>query len=76
MKSQLLPEQLKGVLYGLLLIIFRKKISIFLEKVYKNFPIIGKIGSQYGISYRVNPIYITIFGVVIIAVSIWVILTA
>jgi hypothetical protein len=71
MESQLFPDQLKGVLIGSLLIIFRKKISIFLEKFYKNFPISKIISQSYDISYRVNPIYITILGLVIIGIAIW-----
>lgn len=69
MESQLFLGPLVGILQGLLLIIFREQISIFLEKVYKNFPT-NKISSQfYKMSYQVRPVYIGILGAVLIGFS-------
>lgn len=68
--TQIFPGPLIGIAQGVLLIIFRKKISIALEKAYKKFPT-NKISEQfYKISYKVNPIYIAILGVIFIAMSV------
>jgi len=59
-----------GITQGVLLIIFRRKISIALEKTYQKFPS-NKINEQfYELSYKVNPIYITILGVILIALGV------
>jgi hypothetical protein len=69
MSAQLFPGPLIVTLQGVLLIIFRKKISIFLEKAYEKVPT-NKISRQfYKISYKVSPIYIAILGVVFIMIS-------
>jgi hypothetical protein len=66
----LFPPQLRGVLIGVLLIVLRKQISTFLEKVYRKFPT-NKISSQfYSISYRIRPVFLTILGVIIIGFSV------
>jgi hypothetical protein len=70
MSAQLVPGPLIGFLEGLLLIIFRKKISIYLEKAYEKFPTNKISGQFYKISYKVNPWYIASLGVVIIVMSI------
>ncbi len=65
--TRIFPGPLMGITYGILLIIFRKKISIYLEKAYQKFPT-NKISEQfYKLSYKVNPIYIAILGIIIIA---------
>ncbi len=70
MNYEMVPRPLIALLEGLLLIVFRKKISIFLEKAYQKFPT-NKISEQfYKISYKVNPIYIFILGLVFILISI------
>ena len=70
MNHEMIPRSLIALLEGLLLIIFRKQISIFLEKTYQKFPT-NKIGEQfYKISYKVDPMYILILGLVFILISI------
>ncbi len=59
-----------GMAQGVLLIIFRKKISIALEKIYQKFPTNKISGQFYNISYKVNPIYIAMLGVTVIAMSV------
>ncbi len=68
--AQIFPGPVIGMAQGVLLIIFRKKISIFLEKIFKCFPT-NKISEQfYKISYKVNPLYIALLGVIFIALSV------
>ncbi len=58
-----------GIAEGTLLIVFRKKIGVFLEKIYRKFPTNKISGQFYTISYKVNPVYIAILGCVIILLS-------
>jgi hypothetical protein len=70
MGPNLFPPQLKGVVIGLLFIIFRKPVSAFLEKVYQKFPTNKISGQFYKMSYRVRPVFLTILGVIIIGFSV------
>ncbi len=68
--AHIFPGPLIGMAQGVLLIIFREKISIFLEKSFQKFPT-NKISEQfYKISYKVNPLYIAMLGIIFIALSV------
>ncbi len=59
-----------GIAEGVLLIVFRKKLSIALEKSFQKLSC-NKINEQfYKLSYKVNPIYIAILGVIFIMIGV------
>ncbi len=66
---QMIPGSLVSLAEGLLLIVFRSKISVFLERSYRKFPT-NKISEQfYKVSYKVNPIYIAVLGCVFLIIA-------
>ncbi len=68
--TQIVTGPLIGIAQGILLILFRKKLSSALERAYEKAPT-NKISRQfYNMSYKVNPVYIAILGIIFIAVSV------
>jgi hypothetical protein len=54
------PEPIIGLAFGICLILFRKKIAVFLEKTVAKIPYY-KMGGVH-INFKVRPIYIAAFG--------------
>jgi ABC-type lipoprotein release transport system permease subunit len=64
------PKPIIGVLLGLCIIFFRKKISIYIERFYKNFPQNKDAVETLNIKFEIRPIFIAILGAVLILMSV------
>ena len=58
-----------GLILGILIIIFRKKICVYIEKLYNNFPIYKDGVKALNISFTVRPLFILVIGLLIIMFS-------
>ncbi len=61
---------LKGIILGLLFIIFRNQVARGLTKFYQKFPEWEEGVKILNLTFSVKPVYITMLGAVIILVSI------
>jgi hypothetical protein len=67
MGNYLGPTQ--GFLIGVLLIVFRNKVAIYLEKIFIKFPKYRDGAKSLNYQYSVKPIYLVILGVIFILIA-------
>ena len=60
---------IQGFLVGLLLIVFRKIVAVYIEKAFKKFPKYEEGTKSLHYQYVVKPIYITILGGIFILIA-------
>ena len=60
---------LQGFVIGFLLIIFRNKISFFLQQSVKKFPKYKDGEKTFNLNYSVKPIFILILGAIFITIA-------
>jgi len=63
--------QINGIIFGLVLIIFRKQVSVFIQKGFEKFPKYEEGVKDFNIKFTVQPLYVSILGSLILAVSIF-----
>jgi hypothetical protein len=61
---------INGIIIGIALIVFRKKVCVFLQKTYEKFPKYEDGIKTFNIKFTVRPFFITILGSIIIFMSI------
>ena len=57
------------IIVGILAIIFRRRVSLFIQKVYERFPKYEDGVEAFKISFTVRPIFITILAAIWILIS-------
>jgi hypothetical protein len=67
MKEYVGPIQ--GIVVGVLLIVFRDKVAIFLRKSVERFPKYKDGEKTFNLKYSIRPIFIIILGVLFILIS-------
>jgi len=61
---------LQGIIIGLCLIIFKEKVSRFLQKAFEKFPKYEDGAKSLNMKFEVRPVYLTILGLIFILISI------
>jgi len=51
-----------GLIFGLILIFYKEKVSVLITKIYEKFPHDKEVAKALNISFYVKPIYIAILG--------------
>jgi hypothetical protein len=64
------PASINGIIFGVVLIVFRKKVCMLLQKTYENFPKYDNGVKALNMKFTIRPIFITILGGLIVPVSI------
>lgn len=64
------PSAIIGILLGFCIIFFKKLISKYIEKFYKNFPQSKDSVEMLNIKFEIRPIFIGILGAVLVLMSI------
>ena len=57
------------IIFGILAIIYRQKVSIFIQKAYEKFPKYEDGVKAFKISFTVRPVFITILATIWILIS-------
>jgi len=60
----------QGFIIGLCLIIFRKKVSQFIQKAFEKFPKYEEGINSQNVKFEVRPIHITIIGLIFLFIAI------
>ena len=69
--TRMYPEPINGIILGILLIVFRNKVCMFLQRVYEKFPKYEDGVKMLNIKFTIRPIFITILGSLILIISIF-----
>ena len=64
------PAPINGIIFGVVLIVFRKKVCMLLQKLFEYFPKYENGIKTLNMKFTIRPIFITILGGLIVLVSI------
>jgi len=60
---------ISGMFFGLILVVFREKMSLLISKTYESFPHDKNMAKEWNVSFKVRPIFVATIGSILIIFS-------